>query len=356
MLNSAGKPSDRDLTTAVAQVAGLTAAGLPLASGLRATASETTSHGLRNTLLQISERLDRGEALETIFGTLPHVPPALLRLLQAGERTGRLDLFLRDYLEQDRDERRLQTRILITLLYPMVLLIITMGMFTFWMAGFIDDFLRNFISSYNLFSNPPDNSMQNVLLWFLRAVLDYRWLIAVFLVLLTGISALAMIPRFREPILRLVGACLPPIREVLGHQATAGFCRLLANLVEQQIPLADALRIAGGACGSASLASSADHLAAVSLGGGNLGETALYEKPVFLDVAHAFRWHTDGRMFVQALRDSAENHSLQVDSNWGFALLERLLRPAAILIVGAFVFWVYAATLAPLIQLLNNLS
>ena len=64
----------------------------------------------------------------------------------------------------------------------------------------------------------------------------------------------------------------------------------------------------------------------------------------------------DSRLFVPALRACGDFHNQQVTANWGFTVIERLLRPIVILVIAVFVFWVYASMMMPLLRLLNNLS
>ena len=117
-------PRDQDLTEATRQLAALSAAGLPLASGLRALATEAPTSGLRNLFEQLAQRLEKGVPLGEALASLPNLPEGLSGIVQLGQQTGRPDFFVPEFLENRQELDRLYVRLLATFLYPSLLVLI----------------------------------------------------------------------------------------------------------------------------------------------------------------------------------------------------------------------------------------
>ncbi len=111
-------------TSLGAQVTELVEAGLPLAPGLRAMASELGGPGGRQgrALRRVAERLDRGVSLdEAMQAERRGFPPHLHALVQAGLRTGRLAAALGEFLAIERNRTELRRQLRLSLTYPVLL-------------------------------------------------------------------------------------------------------------------------------------------------------------------------------------------------------------------------------------------
>ena len=113
---------------ALREIAGLTAAGLPLAPGLRATAEEMPRGRLRSALESVADALDRGASVDEALAAQGAGLPAHLRgLIAVGTRTGKVSHVLGRFVAFNNVGADLRRQLLISLAYPLLSLAIAAG-------------------------------------------------------------------------------------------------------------------------------------------------------------------------------------------------------------------------------------
>lgn len=350
----ASSPQERDLTEAARQIGALSASGAPLAPSLHALASEAPSAGLRDLFEQLASQIEKGSSLATALATLPNLPPGLANLIQLGEQSGRRDLFIPEYVEHREATRRLHLRILLMILYPSVLLLLSLSVFTFLVADII---VNTFLRTLKLMRTQLPAGTQvvyDVSEWALRNQTAIG--------IVASLSAIALIvswlPAFRERAVRGLEFVIPYLGQSLVHRGNAGFCRLLASLLESRIPLPVALRAAGEASGYVPLRESSRYLAIVAERGQDLHPAALREDAISPDLAHALRWSSDGVQFVHTLRNCAELHGDRASEGKTVSLLfiENLGISLVPVAIGIIVLFLYLGFFYPAFTLLNSLA
>jgi len=116
--------------TRVCEIFGLLyAAGIAVPDALRTVETVTANRALRAVLASAGQRLQDGHSLSASFAGLTLLPPLLLRMLEVGEQTGRLDTALAHVAailgRQGRETvERLQTLLLPTLVGAMGLVVL----------------------------------------------------------------------------------------------------------------------------------------------------------------------------------------------------------------------------------------
>ncbi|MDP1858407.1 MAG: type II secretion system F family protein [Gemmatimonadaceae bacterium] len=117
----AGRGSRVALLEVTRTVAALLPAGMPLASALHA-ATNVASPGIRDTMLDVRTRVERGDSLATALAEHPHVfPPLYIGLVRAGERSGSLSASFARLTEQLERDEALRAKILSASIYPLLL-------------------------------------------------------------------------------------------------------------------------------------------------------------------------------------------------------------------------------------------
>jgi len=107
------------------EIAALTRAGVPLDRGLRELGRDIPGR-LGQVATAMGERLAEGQAVEHVVTELgAALPPAYRSVLSAGIRAGRLPLALQDISQTARRISQLRSMIYLSLLYPLMVLIIT---------------------------------------------------------------------------------------------------------------------------------------------------------------------------------------------------------------------------------------
>jgi type II secretory pathway component PulF len=111
----------REVLEVTRAMAALLPVGMPLAQALNA-ASGVTSGEVRDALLQVRTRVERGETLSSALAAYPQLfSPLYVGLVRAGERSGDVDnsfARLSDQLERDEE---LRGRIISAAIYPLLL-------------------------------------------------------------------------------------------------------------------------------------------------------------------------------------------------------------------------------------------
>jgi type II secretory pathway component PulF len=222
------------------QIAGLTRAGLPLPSGLRALGAELPGGRLRRLLDEVSLSLEAGASLDEALGAEGRGLPAHLRgLVRAGERTGRTGEVLgrfAGYANIGADVRR---QLWLSLAYPLVAMAMAVTVLLFvltFIVGGFEQIFRDFgipLPTLSLF-------LIAVSVWLLKSG---AWLIAGLVALgaIGGVTMVVIGPAAR----RSVASRLPLLGPVWRWTSLAEFCHLLGLLLEGELPLVEAVPLAG---------------------------------------------------------------------------------------------------------------
>jgi len=223
-----------ELTGRIAQIS---AGNLPLAPGLRAAADESTNHRVASALGSIAAQVEQGRSLDDILANSDRlVPRHVSGLLAAAARTGSLGDALVELADQQRAARDLRQNVVGGFAYPLVVVCLaTMLLLSilFFVAGTYQQMFEDF--QFDL----PVLTM--VLFWWRDIGV---WLVLGVIVL--GLFAIAAIRlrQGRAGWLRLV-ATIPLFGPLWHWSGFAEWLGLLSVLVRNQIPLPEALRLAG---------------------------------------------------------------------------------------------------------------
>jgi len=327
-----------------ARVSELTKAGLPLGEGLRALADEVPRRRLRLALRALADRLDAGmdlaEAIEQVA-----LPPHLRGLVLAGLRSGRLAEVLEEYVDLQRSQAELRRRVALSLSYPIILLALLTGVAVFANVYVIDGFVKIY-KDFN-------TTLPDLTLVFIHS----SWPTACgLIILLAAVLAIPILltvaPRTREiwPIVHGV----PMIGPLLRWSHLAQFSRLMGLLLEQQVPLPDALRLSADGLRDSDLASGCRRVADEVDGGRALYESMAAQRQFPPSLIPLVEWGQRAPALADAFRAAAEMFEGRVRTQGIF--LEALLLPIMLMLtlclVGAFV----VALFLPFISLFQVLS
>jgi type II secretory pathway component PulF len=233
-----------DLIALNEEIAGMARAGLPLDQGLAALAKEMGRGRLREVTSAIARDLKAGrtlpEALERQSGK---VPPYYASLVAAGIRTGRIGEVLASLTQYGRAMANLRTIVIDALFYPIVILIFAFALLGFQLLYILPNFEKIFadfqmqlpFATEVLLSvgRHPMELFFDPLLAMIVAALVFRW------VLRSTVMG-------RGQWGRLVYA-IPLIGTLIRSARMASYTDLLAILVDHELPLPEAFRLAGAA-------------------------------------------------------------------------------------------------------------
>jgi type II secretory pathway component PulF len=350
-LMSAGLSAE-ELVRLNEEIASLARAGLPLDQGLAALAAEMGHGRIRRVTTAVAADLQAGRTLpEALERRARRIPPYYAALVAVGVRSGRLAEVLSTLTSYSRAMAELKAAVLGALLYPSIIFCAGMGLVIGCLYFIIPRFEKIFadfkmklpwLTEFVLgLSHHP------VLYFVLPPLLFVGFLIV--LRFLLGASAAG-----RRLWARWVYA-IPVLGTLIRASRLASFTDLLAILVEQDVPLPEAFRLAGAASTDPLIVARSRLVEEDLRRGQPLGET-LRSRRALPDVAAwlAGVGQTQNTLAV-TLRRVSELYRRQAELR--AALLHSVLPPvliivAAVLVIGVFLL----AAFMPLLGLLEGLS
>lgn len=222
------------------QIAGVARSGLPLGPGLRALSDELSRGGFRSSLIELSDAIDRGSPLTSALDAQHDRIPAHLRgLVLGGLRTGKLGDVLGRFSAFANVGTELKRAFWLGLAYPLFTVLLALVLLVI-----VDVFLvTQFENIFRDFGIPlPKLTM---LLIGTSHLLRAGW--PVLLILSVGGLFVWLILRFvlPTPTRNSVISRIPVIGPLWRYTSWAEFCHLLALLLEAELPMPEALRLAG---------------------------------------------------------------------------------------------------------------
>jgi general secretion pathway protein F len=247
-----GRASVAESSEFAGHLAALTRTGLPLPSGLRALGSELPHSRLGRVMVRTAERLEVGSPLDdAVAGLAGEFPPHLRGLMVAGARSGKLGDVLGQFVRYVSLGAALRRRFWMAIAYPVFLLVAITLLYVFlflWVVEAFERMLKDFglqvppiTKVLFLLANATREQGPSVLLWGS-------------LILLVGLACFrfTMSPAARRTIL----TAIPLVGPLLRYSVLAEFCHLTGLLVESEMPLPEALALAGEGVNAAELSTS----------------------------------------------------------------------------------------------------
>ncbi|HEX7253611.1 MAG TPA: type II secretion system F family protein [Thermoanaerobaculia bacterium] len=221
-------------------------AGLPVVHSFEILLERQESPGLRRVLADIKERVNAGASLSDAFAEQGDIFPRLYwTSLKAGEKSGEIEAVLRRYLKYQKTVIGISRKVISTLVYPAILILLSSGLITILMTFVIPRFATLF-EDFNA-QLPLLTIVVVKIATFLRH--NFIWLLA-------GLTAAGFLmsrwlgstkgERWGDAVLLKI----PVIGGILRRFAITQFTRSLSTLLGGGTPLVPALENAADAIGN----------------------------------------------------------------------------------------------------------
>jgi type II secretory pathway component PulF len=341
-----------DLTILNEEIAAMARAGLPLDQGLAHLASEMGRGKLQRITDRLASDLQEGKTLpQALADQGGSLPPYYASLVAAGIRSGRLGEVLATLTNYARTISDLRTAAVNALIYPALILTLAMGLCIFYVTWVAPQFAKIF----------ADFRMRlPVVTETVFAIVNqpYLALVTPAIVIFTGFVAAWLILRTTErgrmAWTRFVYA-VPVVGSLLRSARLAAFTDLLAILVDHNVPLPEAFRLAGEASSDPILRAGSGAVARDLQQGTPLPQALKGHRmvPEFIG------WMTSvgerhGRL-GSTLHHAAELYRRQAEMRT--ALFRSVFPPFIVLMVAIVVLGLFLVAMAmPLLSLLEGLS
>jgi len=234
-----GRIRDRDVLTATAQIATLLNAGVPLDKALAITIDTTERDRFKRVLENVRRSVQGGSSFADALARYPKVFSRLyVNMAKAGERGGVLEAVMNRILGFMQSSKEMKDHIISSLIYPLLLVLVGGVAVVILLMFVIPTFAQIFADMGQALPLPTQ-----ILLTASGFIRTYWWVIAAAIV--------AVVMAIRQTLKRPKNALafdrfklkLPLLGELFQKVEVARFARTLATLVQNGVPIIQALKI-----------------------------------------------------------------------------------------------------------------
>jgi general secretion pathway protein F len=316
-----GRIKMQDISIMTRQMATLVGAGLPIVEALTALIDQTENVRLKKVLTQVRESVNEGSSLADAMSRFPKVFSELYaNMINAGESSGALDIVLRRLADFTENQVMLRNKVLSTLTYPIILVLVGIGILSFLLVISVAEFLR-----------------------------DYWW--ALLAVAGGGILALrqyGVTEKGRQIYNRMI-IKIPITGKLLKIVVTTRFTRTLAILLNSGIPLLQSMDIAKAVVNNAVISDAIESAKEGIREGESIAEP-LRRSTVFPSmVTHMIAVGEKTGELEQMLFKISEAYENEVETT--ISRMTSLLGPIVILFLGGIVLFIVLAILLPMFEM-----
>lgn len=238
------------------QLATLVDAGLPLLRGLSVLGKQEKNRTMASTINHLADSVAGGATFSESLGQHPRIFDKLyVNMVKAGELGGVLELVLVRLAEYQEKAEKLKNRIIAAMVYPIIVLVIAVGIVVFLMAVIVPKFEKIF---QDMLGDKPLPAITQFVIGVSRWV-QAQWLIVLIIlaVLYAGWKFFSMTKGGRLFIDNLK-LKLPVFGPVQLKSGISRFTRTLGTLVTSGVPILQALNITRDTAGNVVVASAVD--------------------------------------------------------------------------------------------------
>lgn len=231
----------KDLAIFCRQFYTMVDAGISIIRSLDILSVQTENKTLKKSLEDIYTDVQKGVTLSASMGKHEKTfPPILINMIEAGEVSGNLDTILERMAVHFEKENKLENKIKSALIYPVVLIVVSIAVVIFMLVGVMPTFLEMFETSG---TDLP--GVTKLLLAMSNGLQAYWYIILAAIIGLTLLFLYYKSTEEGEKQLDLLKIRLPVIRGTNQKIITSRFTRTLSTLMSSGIPLLEALSIVG---------------------------------------------------------------------------------------------------------------
>jgi type II secretory pathway component PulF len=331
------------------QIATVASAGLPLETGLAALAEELPNRRLRRALQRLVEELGRGVDLETALRTTG-APAYVQALAKTGTASNTLGKTFETYAQAGESLRSTMPLVMGALLYTLlagVLCLVVWGV----AALFVVPQFAQLYAGFGMEVPWPTrlllalgNFRRGLGAWILVGGLALSLVVAV----LVGTPLIGSV-RSRRWLHRM-----PGLGTVVRSLALSRFSLLTSTLLDNSVPLPEALELGGDATGDAAVRADAHELARLIREGEPVNPEDWKRRSFRPGLIATLRSPLSGEAMIRSLQATAEMYAARVRT--GLLFLGTFLPPVVLTLLGILVGLTVVALYLPLIEVLNMLS
>lgn len=346
-----GRVSTQIVTDFTIQLATLTEAGIPIVKALTILEGQMRPGPFKTVLQDVAEDVSAGTPLSEAMAKHPRVFDRLYTsMVKAGEAGGVLDRVLNRQATFLEKQATMRAKIVQATIYPSVIICVAIAVVSAVIVFIIPKF-QDIFRSFKI--ELP--WMTQILLNVSKFTVEWWWIVFPLPIALVLLHLMFM--RRSQPYRYRVHAIilkLPAVGPVVSRSLIAAFGRNFGTLIQAGVPHLDALGIVRDATRNEVLAEGVDAIRKTVREGEGIarpmGETGLFDDLVvnMVDVGEA-----TGELDKMLLK-VADAYEVQVDRK--IDSMFKLIEPALLILVAAFVGFIVVALFLPLMEIMNHVG
>jgi general secretion pathway protein F len=344
-----GRISAEDLAIATRQLAVLVHAGVPLVEALTALVEQVDKEKLKRVLGDVKQRVNEGTSLADALAAHPRVFGELfVNMIRAGEHSGALEVVLVRLADFTEAQARLRSKILGTLAYPVLMMIIGSVVLGILFTVVIPRVTKIFQDTK---ATLP--WMTRLLIGFTGFVTQFWWVLLLLVAgSIWGFLRWRASPAGRARWHRFV-LTVPVFGRLARIIAIGRFARTLATLLKSGVPLLVSMDIVKNVVGNVRLAEVIEQARDAIREGESIAAPLKRSGEFPPLVHHMVAIGERSGALEEMLGNVASAYEGQVDTT--VAALTSLLEPLMIVAMGAVVAFIVFSVLMPILEL-NTLA
>ena len=340
-----GNVSVKDVATMTRQLATLVGAHVPLVEALTALVEQTDNVKLKGVLSNIKDSVNQGSSLGNAMESYPTIfSNMFINMVKAGEASGALDIVLLRLADFAESQVRLKNKIISTMAYPILMLIIgiivLIGLFTFVIPK-----ITGIFESVNMVLPIPTR----ILLGISGSLTGYWYVFIIVFVLLFYVLRKYINSEKGRPKYHAFLLNVPLFGRLFRLVAISRFASTLSTLLSSGVPMLSALQIVKSLMNNVILRSVVRKTVESIEEGDSLAEPLRISGEFPPLVTHMIAVGERTGTLEDMLKKVADTYENEVDST--ITIITSLLEPIMIAASGVVIGFVVIAVLLPIFKM-----
>lgn len=324
--------------------------GLSVGKALNILIEQGEKPNFREALIEVNGDLKRGETLASSMRKRKDVFPNLLTsMIDAGERSGNLDIILKRMADYYEKETKIRGKIKSAIIYPIVLGVVAIIAITFILTFVMPTFVQMFEE------NNVELSMSTKMVLEISKILG-KYGIIIFLILVTAIILLGKYLKSEEGQYKLssINLKIPVIRKLTQKIIVSRFTRTMGIVSSSGMSLVTSLEIVASVVGNKIAEKELLKVKEKLLKGEGLGDSIMNIKIFPPMLASMVKIGEEVASLDSILDKTADFYDDELEREIQTATA--LIEPAIIVLMGVIIGFLLISILTPMFTMYNSIS
>ena len=333
------------------QLATLIGAGLPLATSLRTVSAQTQGKAMKTISEEILAAVESGKSLYEAFSAHPKVFDGVyLALIQAGEKSGTLDLALKRLADQQEKDAAMMSKIKGALVYPGIILAVIIAVLAFMMIMVVPQV-------QNLYKDMGEElpGLTQFLVDLSNFFATFWWLLLLILsAVIGGVYYAVKNTPFGRRVMDAFKINVPLFGALFRKLYVSRFARTAEMMLATGVPMLDSITIAIDAVSNTVVESEYSKALEIIKGGKSLSESLTNREYMLPLVPQMASIGEESGKIDEMLGKAAQVYENELDEQ--INNISTMIEPILMVIMAGLIGVVVGGTLLPIYSLVNSVA